>query len=198
LTKKAVLIFIGTLVLTLCFARLYVPNASLTNAANKFAVISIANISNEKAAPVFENAGVKAEVLADGNRSFLYIKDVGNSWKEKTFEIRSSEAGEIEIVLSGAYEGLSDSPTIFIDWRNLTIDGKAVFEGEKTGRNDRAALAFKQKIASGQVLKIGVEYRNGITYLRLFREVNYFIFVLVFLILLFILLIIFLLELGRK
>jgi hypothetical protein len=165
--KKNILVLLIALILTIPFFRIYMPNSVIKNASNDFTVIAL------KGNAVFENADGKSEIKNGDSSglSFLYIKDVGGKWHNKTFDIRAIADGSVDIILSGTYEGLSDSPTIFVEYKNMTVDGESIFDDVKTGRNDRAGLAvFNQNMRAGEILNIGLEYKNPFNYFSMIGE----------------------------
>jgi hypothetical protein len=178
-SKKIFLLAIAFIILIFVYLRIKIPFSDINNALNSQTVISAVNIGDINNEIIFETADKKVEIEnnaswfknENGNiGSVVVIKDVGSMWKKKDFLLQIVGDGEIAIKLSGLYAKFSDSPTIFIAYQNLTIDGKEIPVGLNDGRNDKDGLMFRFPVKNGQKLEMSFEYKNGTNWLTILNQ----------------------------
>jgi hypothetical protein len=179
--KKIFLASAISFLFTLFFVKHSFFATDIKNIFNSQTVISAINVGNVNNKVIFTSSDKEVEIEnnagwfknKDGQiGSVIVVKDVGSIWKRKNLEAEIIGNGDLIIKLSGIYKKFSDSPTIFISYRNFTIDGEKIpIELLHDGRNDRDELIFKVPVENGQKLKISIEYINAINYFTLLKMI---------------------------
>ncbi|MDR2709157.1 MAG: hypothetical protein LBC07_04195 [Elusimicrobiota bacterium] len=192
--KKIFLSLIISFLIILIYFNQSIPKEYVENAFNTQTVISAVNIGKTGNEIIFESADKKVEIEnnaqwfrdADGSiGSVVLIKDVGSKWKQKTLQAKIIGDGEILVKLSGFYSNFSDSPVVFVEYKNLKINDQDFFSEVKTGRNDRDELIFNVPVDDGQDFEISIEYKNAVNFSAVLKE-NFSLFIVIVFLLLFI------------